>query len=120
MDVDEVLRFLARYVAEIAETWLDWRRLGPMVDAYVARVESEVAADTRKHFATEAFRAGIYGTPDGLPDARARGVASKARRQVITAGRARSARPTSSALCTGTTAPGSPASRDPCALRAAS
>lgn len=59
-----------RYVGEIAETWLDWTRLGPLVDGYVALIEAEVAQDTRKHFPTAAFREGIYGAPDGAPDAR--------------------------------------------------
>ncbi len=59
-----------RYVGEIAETWLDWGRLGPLVDGYVALIESEVARDTRKHSPTAAFREGIYGAPEGVPDAR--------------------------------------------------
>lgn len=59
-----------RYVGEIAETWLDWTRLGPVVDAYVALIEAEVTRDTRKHFATDEFRAAIYGPTDGEPDAR--------------------------------------------------
>ncbi len=59
-----------RYVGEIAESWLDWGRLGPLVDAYVALIEAEVAADTRKHYPTEAFREGICGAPDGPPDVR--------------------------------------------------
>lgn len=59
-----------RYVGEIAETWLDWQRLGPLVDHYVAIIEDHVARDTRKHSSTAEFRASIYGTPDAPPDAR--------------------------------------------------
>jgi hypothetical protein len=59
-----------RYVGEIAETWLDWARLGPVVDGYVALIEAEVARDTRTHFPTASFREGIYGAADGPPDAR--------------------------------------------------
>jgi hypothetical protein len=59
-----------RYVGEIAETWLDWQRLGPLVDRYVQLIEEEVARDTRKHFPTDALRPAIYGSPDGPPDPR--------------------------------------------------
>jgi len=59
-----------RYVGEIAETWLDWERLGPLVDHYVALIEPDVLRDTRKLSPAEAFRAGIYGAVDGPPDAR--------------------------------------------------
>jgi hypothetical protein len=57
-------------VGEIADTWLDWARIGALVDDYVTQIESEVARDTRKHFPTSAFREAIYGAPDGPPDAR--------------------------------------------------
>lgn len=68
--VPELRQRYLRYVGEIADTWLDWQRLGPLVDHYVALVEAEVSRDTRKHASTEAFRAGIYGAAEGPADAR--------------------------------------------------
>ena len=59
-------RYLA-YVGEIAEKWLDWQRLGPMVEKYRALIADDVAKDTRKHETIEAFLAGIYGPSDGSP-----------------------------------------------------
>ncbi len=56
-----------RYVGDIAEKWLDWNRLGPLVTAYEKLIAADVARDTRKLDATEAFAAGIYGPSDGTP-----------------------------------------------------
>ena len=55
------------YVADIAEKWLDWERLGPMVERYQALIADDVGRDTRKHDTTEAFLLGIYGPADGSP-----------------------------------------------------
>ena len=59
-------RYLA-YVGDIAEKWLDWKRLGPMVDRYHALIGPDVERDTRKHETTEAFTTGIYGATDVTP-----------------------------------------------------
>ena len=32
----------------IAEDWLDWNKLGPIVASHTKRIEPELAADTRK------------------------------------------------------------------------
>lgn len=32
----------------IAEEWLDWNKLGPIVASHAKRIEPELAADTRK------------------------------------------------------------------------
>ena len=40
-------RYLA-YVREIAETWLDWKKLGPMARTYQDLIREEVKLDTRK------------------------------------------------------------------------
>ncbi len=50
-----------RDIGEIAEEWLDWNRLGPMVDRYVSLIREEVERDTRKHEPTETFLVGIFG-----------------------------------------------------------
>jgi hypothetical protein len=55
------------YVADIAEKWLDWNRLGPMVEGYRALIAEDVARDTRKHDTSEAFLLGIFGPTDGSP-----------------------------------------------------
>jgi len=54
------------YVRDIAEQWLDWNRLGPIVAAYRALIEAEVRADTRKLFTTEAFEAGLATGEESL------------------------------------------------------
>ncbi len=73
-----------RYVGEIADTWLDWARLGPLVDHYVALIEPDIVRDTRKLSAIADFRAGIYGADDGPPDARSlRGFAQLRRAAIL-------------------------------------
>ena len=59
-------RYLA-YVGDIAEKWLDWNRLGPVVEKYRTLIAADVERDTRKLDTTEAFTTGVYGTPDGTP-----------------------------------------------------
>jgi hypothetical protein len=59
-------RYLA-YVGDIADKWLDWQRLGPIVDKYRKLIEADVAADTRKHETIEAFTNGIYGPGGDAP-----------------------------------------------------
>jgi hypothetical protein len=58
-----------RYVADIAEKWLDWNRLGPIVDRYQKLIAGDVGRDTRKHDTVEAFEAGIHGIPNQPPAA---------------------------------------------------
>ena len=53
-----------RYVGDIAEKWLDWNRLGPIVDTYRNLIADDVARDTRKHETIEAFETGIDGVPN--------------------------------------------------------
>lgn len=59
------------YVGDIAEKWLDWNRLGPVVEKYRAIIAKDVASDTRKLDSTEAFTTGVYGDGgDAPPSAR--------------------------------------------------
>jgi hypothetical protein len=53
------------YIRDIADRWLDWERLGPIVERYRSLIEEDVARDTRKLDSTESFRRGIYGADDG-------------------------------------------------------
>jgi hypothetical protein len=62
------------YVQEIAEQWLDWRRLGPMVERYVALIEADVLRDTRKLSTSEAFR-GAHGAEGDSTTSTLRGFA---------------------------------------------
>jgi hypothetical protein len=56
-----------RFIGDIAEKWLDWNRLGPLVDRYRELIADDVAKDTRKHDTTEAFTTGIYGAAGAAP-----------------------------------------------------
>jgi hypothetical protein len=48
-------------VRQIAEHWLDWNNLGPLVRAYQALIADDVKADTRKRDSFEAFTNGLAG-----------------------------------------------------------
>jgi hypothetical protein len=47
------------YVREIADRWLDWKKLGPVATHYEALIEDLVKADTRKLSSFRDFQAGI-------------------------------------------------------------
>jgi hypothetical protein len=51
-------RYLA-HVREIAQNWLDWKKLGPMARTYQDLIREEVKLDTRKLYSTEAFETGL-------------------------------------------------------------
>jgi len=53
-------RYLA-YVRDIAETWLDWKTLGPIAHKYHALIAPDVKIDTRKLYSFEEFQAGVEG-----------------------------------------------------------
>jgi hypothetical protein len=46
-------------VRDIATTWLDWQKLGPLASEYQALIAADVQADTRKLSTTEAFQSGV-------------------------------------------------------------
>ena len=56
-----------RYVREIATTWLDWSKLGPLAEKYHAAIAPEVKRDTKKLDSFEAFSAGLAGDLSKLP-----------------------------------------------------
>jgi hypothetical protein len=45
-----------RNVRTIAEQWLDWEKLGPVVEQYRTLIQKEVEADTHKLESFEAFK----------------------------------------------------------------
>jgi hypothetical protein len=59
-------KYLA-YMGDIAEKWLDWQRLGPIVEKYRALIADDVQSDGRKLDTFEAFTRGVYGPNDGTP-----------------------------------------------------
>lgn len=54
------------YVKEIAQKWLDWRTLEPLVEQYRAILTEEMKVDTRKLYSFEAFQSGVGLGPDSL------------------------------------------------------
>jgi hypothetical protein len=48
-----------RYTKDIAEKWLDWKKLGPIAERYHALIADDVAKDTRKLDSTEDFEKGL-------------------------------------------------------------
>jgi hypothetical protein len=53
------------YVREMAATWLDWNKLGPLAQRYHALIAAEVKADTRKLVSTEDFARSLTEDPTG-------------------------------------------------------
>ena len=51
-------RYLS-YVRDIATTWLDWNKLGPIAQQYRSLIADDVKNDTRKLDSTEAFVSGL-------------------------------------------------------------
>ena len=47
------------YVKDIAEKWMDWQTVGPLVEQYRTLIRQDVARDTRKLYATDAFDSGL-------------------------------------------------------------
>ena len=47
------------YVREIADKWLDWKTLEPLVRQYQSVIAADVKADTRKLYPTEQFSSGV-------------------------------------------------------------
>jgi spore coat protein CotH len=47
------------YVRDIAEKWLDWQRVGPLVEQHQALIREDVVRDTRKLYPTESFDSGV-------------------------------------------------------------
>jgi hypothetical protein len=47
------------YIRDIAEKWLDWKKLGPFAQQYQAVVVADIKTDTRKLYPTESFAKGV-------------------------------------------------------------
>ncbi len=49
------------YIREMAETWLDWNKLGPIVEQYHALIAADVKTETRGLESFEAFEKSVSG-----------------------------------------------------------
>jgi hypothetical protein len=58
-------RYLS-YVRDIAERWMDWASVGPIVERYQSVIADAVAADTRKLYTTEEFTAALNGSGESM------------------------------------------------------
>lgn len=54
-----------QHVRDIATTWLDWNRLGPIAESYHALIREAVKADTRKLVRTEEFEKSLTQSMGG-------------------------------------------------------
>ncbi|HSU69694.1 MAG TPA: CotH kinase family protein, partial [Tepidisphaeraceae bacterium] len=54
----------AGYTKDIAQNWMDWKKMGPLVAQWQALIAADVKSDTRKIFSTEAFTKAV--TQDGF------------------------------------------------------
>ena len=54
------------YVKDIAQKWMDWRNLEPLVEQYRALLTEEMKVDARKLYSFEAFQSGLSAGPDSL------------------------------------------------------
>lgn len=61
------------HVRTIAQDWLDWNKLQPVVRQYVNLIEKEVEADTRKLSSFDAFQQAVSDGPAVAIDQRQRG-----------------------------------------------
>ena len=74
-----------RYVHDIAEKWLDWRTVQPLVREWQALIEPDVTVDTRKIYDTDAFYADVgYGASAGqAPESTLRGFLERRRAYLL-------------------------------------
>ncbi len=54
------------YVRDIAEKWLDWKTLEPLVRQDQALIAEDMKIDTRKIYSFEAFQSGVASGPESL------------------------------------------------------
>ena len=57
--VPELRKRYLGYVRDVAEKWLDWKKLGPIAEQYRALIADDVKTDTRKLYSTEGFETGL-------------------------------------------------------------
>ncbi len=63
-------RYLS-HVRTLAERWLDWETLGPIVERFRVQIEPVLEADTRKLSSLESFQKAVSSEPPKANDAAA-------------------------------------------------
>jgi hypothetical protein len=58
------------YVRDIAERWMDWKVLGPIVSSHAALIDKEVERDTKKLMSYAAFRTSVGSEGGDTPGLR--------------------------------------------------
>jgi hypothetical protein len=53
------------YVRDVAENWLEWERLQPIVEDYRALIRGVIEVDERKLYSTDEFELGVTGASSG-------------------------------------------------------
>jgi hypothetical protein len=71
LEVPELRERYLAYVRDIAETWLDWDTLGPIVTELHESIDADFATDTRALFTYEQFQASVEGLKDYVEARRA-------------------------------------------------
>jgi len=61
-----------QHVRTIAETWLDWSKLEPLVAKYEALIDKEIEADTRKLTSYREFKESLGRGEEAAPGERRR------------------------------------------------
>ena len=57
--VPELRKRYLGYVRDVAEKWLDWKKLGPIAEQYRALIAEDVKTDTRKLYSIAGFETGL-------------------------------------------------------------
>jgi len=63
--VPELRARYLEYVKDIANQWLDWKKLGPIAEQHQAVIAAGVKSDTRKLSSYEAFASSVAGDVEG-------------------------------------------------------
>lgn len=58
-----------QYVRDIARDSLDWKVMGPKIDAFRKLISEDITRDTRKLYTTEKFKTDVFGDSDEAPSA---------------------------------------------------
>ena len=58
-----------QYVRDIARDSLDWKVMGPKIDAFRKLISADITRDTRKLYATDKFKTDVFGDSDEAPSA---------------------------------------------------
>jgi hypothetical protein len=65
--VPELRTRYLRYVRDTAENWLDWAKLGPLVEKHRSLIGADVERDARKLYPTAEFTTGTFCRGDESP-----------------------------------------------------